>query len=26
LLHERILEEFQQMIARIEKLAPRFTG
>ena len=26
LLHERILEEFQQMIARIEQLAPRFTG
>ena len=26
LLHERILEEFRQMISRIEKLAPRFTG
>ncbi|MBW8907837.1 Crp/Fnr family transcriptional regulator [Mesorhizobium sp. RCC_202] len=25
-LHARILEEFQQMIARIEELAPRFTG
>jgi CRP-like cAMP-binding protein len=25
-LHERILEEFQQMIARIEALAPRFMG
>ncbi|TIS06131.1 MAG: cyclic nucleotide-binding protein, partial [Mesorhizobium sp.] len=24
-LHERILEEFQEMIARIEELAPRFT-
>ena len=26
LLHKRILEEFQQMISRIEKLAPRFGG
>ncbi|AZO27007.1 MULTISPECIES: cyclic nucleotide-binding domain-containing protein [Mesorhizobium] len=25
-LHERILEELQQMLARIEALAPRFTG
>ncbi|SFO41706.1 Cyclic nucleotide-binding domain-containing protein [Mesorhizobium sp. NFR06] len=25
-LHARILEEFQQMIARIEELAPRFSG
>jgi CRP-like cAMP-binding protein len=25
-LHERILEEFQQMIRRIEELAPRFAG
>ena len=25
-LHDRILEEFQQMIARIEELAPRFAG
>ena len=26
LLHKRILAEFQQMISRIEKLAPRFGG
>jgi len=25
-LHERILEEFQQMISRIEDLGPRFAG
>ena len=25
-LHDRILEELQQMIARIEELAPRFAG
>ena len=25
-LHQRILEDFQAMIRRIEKLAPRFTG
>jgi len=25
-LHQRILEDFQAMIARIEKLAPRFDG
>jgi hypothetical protein len=25
-LHQRILEDFQAMIRRIEKLAPRFNG
>ena len=25
-LHQRISEEFQAMIRRIEKLAPRFSG
>jgi len=25
-LHQRILDDFQAMIARIEKLAPRFGG
>ena len=25
-LHQRILDDFQAMIARIEKLAPRFDG
>jgi len=25
-LHQRILDDFQAMIARIEKLAPRFRG